>query len=184
VGASDADFSSVERNVFVVHGDRVDWKPLAGVVDRILEYSGDIAFVIYRPWWPGLTRKIGAFHHVFGDTIDEGAQVSIAPMTSGLVNRTLSLRDELGGDGAGLWVIGACDDKKRLRSSFTDWSLGGDPPIFLAAGLMQTATAALALDEGAISALFVSLDKPVFGAISDLVDAFGDTPYYLAREEL
>jgi hypothetical protein len=143
---------------------------LADALDRAFVAAAHILFVLYRPWWPGLKAKEEAFVQEFPAAQRwDGVWFAGADWID--VRRVFSLRDRLGRDAAGVWLLGTCNNLSRLADALKRANFHTDPLLFVAAECASAIACALVLDEGGSSAVFVKLADDTVGPIESLVAA-------------
>jgi hypothetical protein len=87
------------------------------------------------------------------------------------VLRIFGLRDRLGRDAAGVWLLGTCNDPSRLVDALKGANVFSDPLLFVAAECASAIASALVLEEGGSSAVMVRLGDATVRPIEGLVAA-------------
>jgi hypothetical protein len=149
-------FSSRAHGFLVLDGERIPWETMAPSLDASFGAAGPIAFIFYRPWSPGSGHKSGEFRRQFGESrpgFDDVLFVTAARTIP--AGEIFALRNRLGSHNSGIWLFGACSDADALARSLKAANLYNDDAVFIAAECADHIEAALALDEGGRSTLFL-----------------------------
>jgi hypothetical protein len=88
----------------------------------------------------------------------------------------------LGSENAGVWVLGAASKEQELLNALNALKLVDTPTSMLAASLTRIAPVTLALDEGWISNLFVSLAPHLLSPIAGLLHGFEGTTNVFVKD--
>lgn len=173
----DAVFSSLQDDILVVHGARFDWRHVEKQLEGLFEASGTQGLLMYRPWWPKVVDKIQVFAGEFGPSSDAFTQLRLDLCVRGICTSAFAVRDRLGGESAGLWILASSRESTAVKTLFSPPVPNDVPPIFTAARIAKAGATALALDEGAQSTLFVPVASHVQSSIADLLDALQNTGF-------
>jgi hypothetical protein len=165
-------YTPLLRTFWILEGYNIPWVHLTSQLERLLCAKEMVA--LYEPWWPNRNRRRETFTRLMGrDSILHDNSGLVVMRDGRPVRQFLQAYQACGGTDSGQWLLAAPHDSpdillSELRTGF------GEPAMFVAARSAGHLKAALALDEGAQSALFVHHAHPAAAAFLALADRLAE----------